>query len=110
MRGGAGMISLAAGPVGRGFSIYPLFQVNHTRIPEVPMRNWILILAILLAAGRASAHEDTWLQSRDHENASYFAPKMRVSHLADSLAFWPGAGLGWIVGSVISVGFEGYML
>jgi len=74
------------------------------------MRYWILIPAILLAAGRASAHEDTWLQSRDHENASYFAPKMRVSHLADSLAFWPGAGIGWIVGSVISVGFEGYML
>src|SRR4051812_24122645 len=76
-------------------------------------RDWpipLIALSVLLLTGRVSAHEDSWLRSNDPENASYFAPKLRVSHLQDSLAFWPGVGIGWIVGSVISVGFEGYML
>jgi hypothetical protein len=75
------------------------------------MRSWLALAAFLCVVCRpSSAREDTWLQSNDPENASYFAPKMRVSRLDDSLAFWPGVGLGWIVGSVLSVGFEGYML
>ncbi|MBW8889731.1 MAG: hypothetical protein JF616_18390 [Fibrobacteres bacterium] len=74
------------------------------------IRGWLVALLVLSAIYRLSAHEDSWLRSNDPENASYFAPKLRVSHLQDSLAFWPGVGIGWIVGSVISVGFEGYML
>ena len=78
------------------------------------MRRWPVPLAVCVAclwpASRLWAREDTWLQARDPENASYLSPKMRVSRMQDSLAFWPGLGIGWIVGSVISVGFEGYVL
>ena len=62
------------------------------------------------AAPRVSAREETWLNARDPENASYFSPRMRASRLGDSVAVWPGLGIGWIVGSVVSVGFEGYLL
>src|SRR4051812_1869588 len=54
--------------------------------------------------------EENWLSTDQPENSSYFAPKMRASMVNDSIAFWPGVGIGWIVGSVLSVGFEGYFL
>jgi hypothetical protein len=73
------------------------------------MRRWPVLIA-LCAVCIPYAREDVWLRTDEPQNASYLAPKMRVSRLQDSLAFWPGLGIGWIVGSVISVGFEGYLL
>ncbi|HKP97906.1 MAG TPA: hypothetical protein VJ385_19375 [Fibrobacteria bacterium] len=83
------------------------------------MRRLLVLLALLCLAETVSAGESTWRHqdaeeswlSADHpENSSYFAPKLRASMVNDSLAFWPGVGIGWIVGSVLSVGFEGYFL
>lgn len=70
----------------------------------------LTLAALLCAAFPAAASQDAWLKTDTPENASYFAPSMRVSRMQDSLVFWPGLGIGWIVGSVVSVGFEGYML
>jgi hypothetical protein len=83
------------------------------------MRILFAIITILCLGSTALAKEklayhkdgeDTWLSTDHPENASYFAPKIRMSTVNDSLALWPGLSLGWIVGSVISVGFEGYIL
>lgn len=74
------------------------------------MRRLPVLLALLCLAATARAYEGSWLNTESPENGSYFAPQLRVSSLDDRLALWPGARLGWIVGSVISFGFEGYML
>lgn len=79
----------------------------------------MLVLVAFLFLGIPMARDETWLSrsgedtwlSTDHpENSSYFAPKLRASMVNDSLAFWPGASIGWTVGSVLSMGFEGYVL
>jgi hypothetical protein len=77
----------------------------------------LLVLLALLCLGTAHAKDQTWLNGEDTwlttdhpENASYFAPSLRTSMIGDSLAVWPGARIGWIVGSVLSIGFEGYLL
>lgn len=70
----------------------------------------LIMAAALWAALPLAAGEDTWLKTDNPENASYFTPKLRVSGWDESAAFWPGLGIGWIVGSVVSVGFEGYVL
>src|SRR3954467_8467412 len=77
------------------------------------MGRLLMLLALLCALAQNQARaedEETWLNSTRPENSSYFAPKVRFSQINDRLAIWPGVGLGWIVGSVISVGFEGYIL
>lgn len=74
------------------------------------MLRWISVLICMCLAPGIRAQEETWLTAKSPENASYFTPKMRVTGTEDSPAIWPGAGLGWIVGSVVSVGFEGYWL
>ncbi|MDB5105940.1 MAG: hypothetical protein JWP91_3629 [Fibrobacteres bacterium] len=70
----------------------------------------IVLLAFLILGVQARAEEKTWLVTDEPQNSSYFAPKLRVSRVNDSLAIWPGVGIGWIVGSVVSFGFEGYYL
>lgn len=74
------------------------------------MRLMLILLAILCFGKKVQALDETWLTAQNPENASYLAPKMKVSSLNDTLVFWPGARLGWIVGSVVSLGFEGYVL
>jgi hypothetical protein len=74
------------------------------------MLRWLSFLTGLCLAPGIPAQEETWLNAKDPENSSYFTPKVRVTGTGDSLGIWPGAGIGWIVGSVVSIGFEGYML
>lgn len=75
------------------------------------MRRLVFLLVILILAKISHAADDeTWLNSDRPENSAYFAPKLKVSTLNDRLALWPGARIGWILGSVISAGFEGYIL
>jgi hypothetical protein len=73
------------------------------------MRRLLILIACLFPAP-ILASQQTWLNSENPENGSYFSPRMKVSNMDDSIAFWPGASLGWIVGSVVTIGFEGYVL
>lgn len=74
------------------------------------MRLLLVFLAVLCLGTKGQAYEKTWLSAERPEDASYLAPKMKFSTLNDSLAYWPGIGVGWILGSVVTVGFEGYLL
>jgi hypothetical protein len=74
------------------------------------MRYVLILIACLFLGNAVLAEEATWLNTDSPENSSFFAPKVRFSRLDGKLALWPGARIGWIKGSVISFGFEGYML
>jgi hypothetical protein len=105
------MISLGVPLRRNGFLIlvYAL-PLHEMKYGEADMLRWLSFLIGLCLAPGIRAQEETWLKARNPENASYFTPKMRVTGTEASPALWPGAGLGWIVGSVVSVGFEGYWL
>ena len=74
------------------------------------MPRMIVLIALLCLADNVRADQDTWLRSENPENSSFLTPKLKISTLNDSLVFWPGIGIGWILGSVVSIGFEGYVL
>ena len=69
------------------------------------MRWKSILLASLCLFQGAEAMEDTWLRTDYPENSSYLSPKLKATTVDDSLVYWPGLGVGWIVGSVIAVGF-----
>lgn len=74
------------------------------------MKSPLILIAMLCFAFRVQAEERTWLRSEEPEDGSYLAPALRFSYLNDEVAMWPGVRLGWIFGSVITAGLEGYML
>lgn len=74
------------------------------------MRLPLVLIAFFCLGNMSLADEKTWLSAERPEDASYLAPKMKFSTLNDSLAYWPGVGVGWILGSVVTIGFEGYLL
>ena len=66
--------------------------------------------ALLCLANPARADDDAWFEPERSENTAYFAPKLKFSTVNDRLALWPGARIGWALGSVLTAGFEGYIL
>jgi hypothetical protein len=74
------------------------------------MKSLPIMMTLVCLVFRAQADERTWLNSEDPGNGSYLAPALRFSYLNEEVALWPGARLGWIFGSTITAGLEGYML
>jgi hypothetical protein len=74
------------------------------------MKRLLMLVSILCWPGQARAEEETWISSENGPNSSYFAPTLRFSQTAGALGVWPGIRFGWVTGSVLSAGLEGYFL
>jgi hypothetical protein len=74
------------------------------------MKRFLIVMSFLFPLLEARASEETWLKPDNQRSRTYLAPEIRWSRTSGQMGIWPGARLGWTLGSTFSAGLEAFVL